>query len=117
MKRTKLLLILLAVSLTACSDIPPPPSVQAVIQAVEDGDFVGLDKNSDAEIEITWKHQGPYAQVKQLNYTIGNGIYKGMEANVIIAQYKGSGAWEVVRLMVNNNGQWQIVPRAKASGQ
>ena len=113
----KLILTLMIVSLGACSDIQPPPSVQAVIQAVEDGDFVGIDKNVDAELEITWKHQGPYAQVKQLNYTIGNGMYKGMKANVIIAQYKDSGAWEVIRLMVNNKGQWQVVPRTKKAEQ
>ncbi len=113
----KVIFILIMASFSACSDIPPPPSVQAVIQAVEDGDFVGIDKNSDTELEITFKHQGPYAQVKQLNYTIGHGIYKGMEANVIIAQYKDSGAWEVIRLMVNNKGQWQVVPRTKKAEQ
>ncbi len=113
----KIIFILIMTSFSACSDIQPPPSVQAVIQAVEGGDFVGIDKNSDTELEITWKHQGPYAQVKQLNYTIGNGIYKGMKANVIIAQFKDSGAWEVIRLMINNKGQWQVVPRTKKAEQ
>jgi sporulation-control protein spo0M len=111
MKKTVFILTFITLSFTACSDIPPPPSVQAVIQAIENGDFVGIDKNIKADLEITWKHQGPYAQVKQLNYTIENGVYKGMKANVIIVQYEDTNQWEAVRLMINNNGQWQAIPR------
>ena len=113
----KIIFILIITSFSACSDIQPPPSVQAAIQAAEDGAFVGIDKYTEADLEITWEHQGPYAQVKQLNYSITNGKYKGMKANVIIVQYKDTDAWEVVRLMVYNKGQWQVVPRTKESEQ
>ncbi|HID36304.1 MAG TPA: hypothetical protein EYP39_02840 [Ghiorsea sp.] len=100
---------LIIVSLAACSDTFPPPSLQSVIQAADDGIFEGIDENTEAEIVISSKHRGPYVQVKQLNFIIANGMYKNMQANIILVQYKDTEAWQPIRLMVKKNGQWQVV--------
>ena len=101
--------VLIIVSLAACSDTFPPPSLQSVIQAADEGIFEGIDENTEAEIVISSQHRGPYAQVKQLNFIIENGIYKDMQANIILVQYKNTEAWQPIRLMVKKDGQWQVV--------
>ncbi len=108
---------MITLGFTACSDVAPPPSLQAVFQAVEAGMFEGIDENTEAELEIASRQLGPFQQVKQLNFMIENGIYKDMRANVIIGQYVETEEWEVIRIMVKNHGSWQIVPRIQQEKQ
>lgn len=113
MKQLLLSLGIITLGLSSCAEVTAPPSLHAVLQAADAEVFVGIDKNTEAELVIASRQLGPFQQVKQLNFIIENGIYKDMKANVIVVQHKGSKTWEVVRLMVEDNGQWKTIARTK----
>ena len=105
----KLTLILTVIlSLSGCAIAP---KVDAVRTAVDRSAFKGLDKNSKFSISFPSSHSGRYDSIDQLNFKIEGGKYKGNNASALVVKSKDSKVWEVLMVMVEENGKWVNLPK------
>lgn len=104
----KFILFIMAVFyLSGCSIAP---KADAVRSAVDQGEFKGLDKYSKFSISLPSSHSGPYAEIDQLNFKIDEGMYKDKNASAILGKSEGTEEWDVLMIMVDNDGKWIELP-------
>jgi len=82
------------------------PKVHAIRSAADDSRFQGMDNNTRLAVSIPSAHSGPYGSIDQFNFTIQEGRYKDQNASAIMGKSRRTGEWEVLMMMVDQNGKW-----------
>lgn len=105
----KLMLVVMAVFyLSGCAIAP---KADAVRTAADRSEYKGLDENTKFSVSLPSLHSGPYESIEQLNFRIDEGEYKDKNASAIIGKSRSAGIWEVLMIMVDENGRWIKLPR------
>jgi len=82
------------------------PKGEAIRAAADGNVFEGLDKNSKLSISIPSPHSGAFDSVDQLNFQIDKGKSNERNASAILGKSQETGDWEVISIMINENGKW-----------
>ncbi|VAX01738.1 hypothetical protein MNBD_GAMMA19-218, partial [hydrothermal vent metagenome] len=86
--------------------------IDAVNTAADQKKFEGIDKNTQFSISFPASHSGPYASIDQLNFNIEEGKYKGTNASALIGKSRKTETWEVLIIMIDENGKWITLPES-----
>jgi len=89
--------------LSGCAIVPKG---QAIRTAADENQFEGLNKNSKFSVSLPSTHSGPFRSIDQLNFKIEGGPNEGKNASAIIGKSRSTGTWEVLVIMINENGKW-----------
>ena len=103
-------ILLIVILQTGCA---MAPKVHAVRHAADHNRFKGLDSNTRLAVSIPGAHSGPYGSVDQFNFTVQQGEYKDKNASAIMGRSRKTGEWEVLILMIDQDGQWISVPKTE----
>jgi len=106
MKRIIWLLTVISL-LNGCSTVTKTKAVQS---AVDQGIFKNIDRDSTFSITVPSAHSGAYKSVDQLNFIINDKNDKAQNASAILGKSRKTGEWEVLRILVNHDGQWSTLP-------
>ncbi len=106
--KSRALIFMVVFFLSGCAIAP---KADAVRKAADQNEFKNLDKDSKFSISLPGPHSGPYSSVDQLNFKIEEGKHKGKNASAFIAKSRKTGAWEVLMIMVEENGEWARLPK------
>jgi len=102
------LIFLVVFYLSGCAIAPKGDAIRT---AADRSVFEGLDKFSKFSISFPSPHSGPYGSIDQFSFKIEEGKYKDKNASAIIGESRKTGAWEVLVVMINENGKWIKLPK------
>jgi len=105
-KRT--IIFIVALYLSGCAIAPKG---QAIRTAADENQFKGIDSHSRFSVSLPATHKGPYKSIDQLNFKIEEGMHKGKKASAILGKSRVTDEWEVLVLIINENGKWIKLPK------
>lgn len=87
-----------------------PKKIDSIQKAADANEFQGIDGETKFSISFPNTHSGPYESVDQINFTIEG----EKNASALVAKLPETGTWEVLTIMVEEDGQWITIPRSDA---
>lgn len=109
----KTTLPLLPLALAACAlaaGCAAPAQTRAIRAAADSGLIQGLDKTSTFAFGVPNYHSGAYSSVGKFNAKIEEGPHKDQNATFVLAKSRATRQWEVIRVLVEDDGQWTPLP-------
>ncbi len=110
MKTTLFLLPLALAAGTLATGCAAPAQTRAIRAAADSGLIQGLDKSSTFAFGVPNYHSGAYCSVGKFNAKIEEGPHKDQNATFVLAKSRATRQWEVIRVLVDDNGQWKPLP-------
>lgn len=104
---------LLPLALAACAlaaGCAAPAQTRAIRAAADSGLIQGLDNTSTFAFGVPNYHSGAYGSVGKFNAKIEEGPHKDQNATFVLAQSRATRQWEVIRVLVEENGHWTPLP-------
>lgn len=89
----------------------------ALHEAVNQGQFKGLNKNTRFSYSVPNDHSGPYSTIEQFNISIDDGPHKGKNASAFLGKSRKTNQWDVFQIMVEENGHWTKLPEVKTNAK
>ena len=84
--------------------------IKEIRTTADSGLIQGLDNTSTFAFGVPNYHSGAYGSVGKFNAKIEEGPHKDQNATFVLAQSRATRQWEVIRVLVEDNGHWTPLP-------
>ena len=100
----------LAAACALAAGCAAPAQTRAIRSAADSGLIQDLNETSQFAFSVPNAHSGAFSSIGRFNATIEKGPRQGQPVTFVLGQSRATRQWEVLRVLVQENGQWKTLP-------